>query len=100
MNDEFEDTYDKYSCWLCLSCYQSEPYRIFVRVPRKGYAPGEAIEITINIDNKSNQKFEKFIGKIFKVNYANKLYFSPVRLLTFKSISNIMKEININVPSD
>lgn len=66
LSDEFEDTFNKYSCWLC--CWQTEPVKISVRVPMRGYVPGQAIEITINVDNKSNQKYDNFTSNIFKVN--------------------------------
>lgn len=36
----------------------------------KGYAPGQAIEITINVDNKSNRTYDHFTGSILKVNFS------------------------------
>lgn len=65
MSDEAEYTFNKYCC--CLCCWITEPAKFSVKVPMKGYAPGQAIEITINVDNKSNQTYNQFYANIFKV---------------------------------
>lgn len=71
MSDETEVRFNKYCCLLC--CYETEPVKMSVKVPMKGYAPGQAIEITINVDNKSDQTYYEFIGNIYKVNFNIKL---------------------------
>lgn len=68
MNDDAELTFNKYCCMLC--CWETEPLKISVKVPMKGYAPGQVIQITIKVDNKSDQTLNKFIGNIFKVKSA------------------------------
>lgn len=65
MSDEAEFTFTKNCCLLC--CWITEPVKFSVKVPMKGYAPGQAIEITINVDNKSDQTYNNFMGNIFKV---------------------------------
>lgn len=39
----------------------------------RGYAPGQEIEITIVVDNKSDETFDNFTAQIFKVysGYSN-----------------------------
>lgn len=65
MSDQAEFIHTKYCC--CLCCWLTEPVKMSFKVPMKGYAPGQAIEITINVDNKSNQSYHEFIGNIHKV---------------------------------
>ncbi len=65
MSDEAEFTFTKYCC--CCCCIVTEPVKFSVKIPKRGYVPGQGIEITINVDNKSDQTYDKFIGNIFKV---------------------------------
>ena len=65
MSDEAEFIFTKYCC--CLCCCLTEPAKISAKVPMKGYAPGQAIEITINVDNKTNRTYDDFTGIIIKV---------------------------------
>lgn len=77
MKDETVVTYSKYCCLLC--CWETEPVKISARVPMKGYAPGQAIEITIVVDNKSDQTYDSFIGNIYKVSLRLLSKFSSLK---------------------
>lgn len=69
MSDEAEFTFTTYCC--CLCCWITDPVKFSVKVPMKGYVPGQAIEITINVDNKSNETYDRFTGHIVKVILVN-----------------------------
>lgn len=66
MSDEAEFIFNKYCC--CCCCSLTEPVKISAKVPMKGFVPGQNIEININVDNKSDQKYDNFTGNFFKVN--------------------------------
>lgn len=50
-----------------LSCTTSEPLEIGGRIPRGGYAPGEVIDVILNVNNKSVQRVSEFTVQLVKV---------------------------------
>ncbi|XP_037041430.1 arrestin domain-containing protein 3-like [Bradysia coprophila] len=103
-SDEGEFIFTKYCC--CLCCWLTEPAKISAKVPMKGYAPGQAIEITINVDNKSNHTYDNFTGIIFKKVefYANdRTWSSTDKLATFtcegcKAGEQLSRKLIVTVP--
>lgn len=52
-------------CLLC--CCETSPVFIKARIPVTGYTPGQTIEVALEINNKSDQRFQNFQVQIIKV---------------------------------
>lgn len=56
-----------------LCCWQSGPLRVTARNPVGGYTPGQIINLTIKIENESN---EKVTGVTAYLKQVNAIYYS------------------------
>lgn len=50
-----------------LCCFPSDPLRIIARIPVSGYAPGQLINLTLEVDNKSNERIPLIQMELVKV---------------------------------
>ncbi|XP_055295178.1 uncharacterized protein LOC129564951 [Sitodiplosis mosellana] len=57
--------FTSYPCSL-LCCFPSDPMRIIARTPVSGYAPGQTINLAIEVDNKSNKRVPNFKAELIK----------------------------------
>lgn len=48
-------------------CWRSDPLKIVARTPVGGYAPGQMINLVLNVNNKSDQTVSEFTVQFFKV---------------------------------
>ncbi|KAJ6636592.1 Arrestin domain-containing protein 3 [Pseudolycoriella hygida] len=94
-------------CLLC--CCETSPVFITARIPVSGYTPGQTIELSININNKSDQKFEEFVVLIVKHiqyhTYANSsrttfdtIELEEQRCLGCNTNQSQSRTVNITVP--
>lgn len=58
--------------FICfLLCCQSGPLKITGSIPVGGYVPGQTIELSLHIDNRSDETFQNFVIRIMKVRRQN-----------------------------
>lgn len=58
-------------CCLFFCC-RSAPLRIVARIPLGGYAPGQTINVDIEVDNKSAKEAD-FNVQLYKVRFISRL---------------------------
>lgn len=51
----------------CLGCFRSDPLHIVASIPVGGYVPGQTIDLSLEVDNKSNQRVPYFQMQLVKV---------------------------------
>lgn len=55
-----------YLCCL-LFCFKTLPLNIIARLPASGFAPGQRIDLALDIENQSSEKIRNFKVELFKV---------------------------------
>lgn len=56
-----------YLCCL-LFCFKTLPLNIIARLPASGFAPGQRIDLALDIENQSSERIRNFKVELFKVN--------------------------------
>lgn len=69
---KFEETFYLFG-WIC--CLPSGPLRVDVDAPVRGYAPGQTINVEIDVSNDSNEVLSSLDVQLIQVNEYHFNYF-------------------------
>ena len=73
---------------LCCLCCRSGPISAFVRIPRIGFASGQTIQISGEIDNKTNTAMRRSFAQLVQVKHFSRKR-SKIKKKTFSRIVEV-----------